>query len=1141
MDWKTINKRKKYKMKTKLLLLIAIVLLGTNGWGQSSITQGAPNKQNPANNISIEGNAITNLFRIFPGASNIDVKRDIRNAVFLELNFSELTKITNEKSSLLTLSIPVSENSSVTFSLHDAKILTDNFSVITDKNEKVNYTPGLYYQGTVCGVSPSLAAWSMFDNSVMAVFSYNNENYVLGLWKDKSNSNNSIYILYKDSDVLYARDFNCTTDDLPKNRSGNNGGGGHLLSNQCIKVYFECDYQMVQDLGSVINVTNYVTGLFNVVQTLYNVEIINTEISQIYVWSAADPYIPFTTSDDLLNNFQATRTTFNGNVAHLLTTRNLNAGGLAYLDVICSPSTAYAISNIDNTYSAYPNTCWTTLVVTHELGHNFGSHHTHWCGWTNGAIDDCYTTEGGCGPGPQPAVNGGTIMSYCHLTSTGILLTNGFGTQPGDAVRAAYNAASCLTACASAPVAEFSGTPLEYCTAPATVTFTDHTLGYTTSWAWDIDNNGTTDYTTQSPTHTYTSTGIYTVKLTATNGNGSNTITKTNYIVVGTVVPAVSIAITSGSNSICQGFPVTFTATPVNGGASPTYQWYLNGVSIVGGTYTTYTTSLLSNGDVITCGIVSNALCPSPTTAISAGITMSVTPRVLPAVSVSITSGSANICAGTPVSFSAVIGNGGSSPAYQWQINGSNVGTNSNSYSSSTLANSDLVTCILTSNAACASPLSITSSIVAIIVHSIGSPTVSIAVTSGTNPTCPGVPITFTAASVNGGTSPVYQWKKNGVNTIIGSSYTPPLPTNGDIITCAVTSNASCLSTNNALSAGTTIAITPSSTPSISVAVTSGTNPSCSGSSITFTATPANATSPTYQWYMNGVQILGAQSQSYTPPAITNGAVVTCVVTSTDACIQTAISTGTTVIVPAVATINYISNIDVCGGNIPATIFSSNPLGADFAWTNSNTAIGLSANGIGDVPSFNAVNGTSALITATITSTPSIDGCPGTPSSFTITVKPTPVITIVGTILTSSPASTYQWYRNGQIIAGAIGQNYTVTQTGDFCVIVNGGGCPSNKITIAVVGINELDNDCFFSVYPNPNDGNFFVSFEVPEKNTYTLKVINVIGALIYQETLENFEGKYLKQMNFENFAKGVYMINLSNPESEIVKKIIIY
>ena len=88
------------------------------------------------------------------------------------------------------------------------------------------------------------------------------------------------------------------------------------------------------------------------------------------------------------------------------------------------------------------------------------------------------------------------------------------------------------------------------------------------------------------------------------------------------VVPSVSIA--ASSNSICSGTSVTFTATPTNGGAGPSYQWKLNGTN-VGTNSTTYTNSGLTNGDIVSCVMTSNAACASPTTATSNSVTMVVT------------------------------------------------------------------------------------------------------------------------------------------------------------------------------------------------------------------------------------------------------------------------------------------------------------------------------------------------------------------------------------------------------------------------------------------------------------------------------------------------------------------------------------
>ncbi|HYG53541.1 MAG TPA: hypothetical protein VD905_21785, partial [Flavobacteriales bacterium] len=70
-------------------------------------------------------------------------------------------------------------------------------------------------------------------------------------------------------------------------------------------------------------------------------------------------------------------------------------------------------------------------------------------------------------------------------------------------------------------------------------------------------------------------------------------------------IASVSIASSDADNIICTGDCVTFTATPTNGGSSPTYQWYLNG-SPVGSGGTTYNTCALTNGAVVTCVMTSN-------------------------------------------------------------------------------------------------------------------------------------------------------------------------------------------------------------------------------------------------------------------------------------------------------------------------------------------------------------------------------------------------------------------------------------------------------------------------------------------------------------------------------------------------------
>ena len=87
------------------------------------------------------------------------------------------------------------------------------------------------------------------------------------------------------------------------------------------------------------------------------------------------------------------------------------------------------------------------------------------------------------------------------------------------------------------------------CTGSLSVQFTDASLKPGDSWAWDVDNDGTTDYTTQNPTHTYTSSGLHSVKLTVNNGIADTTKENLIFIMNGEPTVNTGCALSSNSNS----------------------------------------------------------------------------------------------------------------------------------------------------------------------------------------------------------------------------------------------------------------------------------------------------------------------------------------------------------------------------------------------------------------------------------------------------------------------------------------------------------------------------------------------------------------------------------------------------------------
>ncbi len=159
---------------------------------------------------------------------------------------------------------------------------------------------------------------------------------------------------------------------------------------------------------------------------------------------------------------------------------------------------------------------------------------------------------------------------------------------------------------------------------------------------------------------------------------------------------AVSISIVASANPFCQGSSVTFTATPVNEGALPIYQWKVNGVN--SGTNSPTFTYNPVNGDLVTCVLTSSIACPLGSPATSNTITMIVNSN-LPA-GVTIAASSNPFCPGSFVTFTATPINGGPIPAYQWKVNGVNAGTNSHTFTYNP-ANGDSLRCVMTSNLGC--------------------------------------------------------------------------------------------------------------------------------------------------------------------------------------------------------------------------------------------------------------------------------------------------------------------------------------------------------------------------------------------------------------------------------------------------------
>jgi hypothetical protein len=401
--------------------------------------------------------------------SDPELDKFAKNVTKLTISETALNSLFTEKPDNIIFSIPSGDgNTNVKLELVRVNILDKDFR-ITSINEGVvkreNYTPGVHYRGIIKGNENSLASVSIFPEFVMGIVSNNDGNFNLGSVKDSQGNFTSEYIYYNESDLVKKNLFKCGVDDIDQNLRIYNPNNDNPVPNSydnpsglndTIRSFFLCDFKMYQDNGSSLNnVAQFVEGMYNNVVTLYRNENINTSISEIRVYTSQDPYAIYSASDDILFAFgQNTQDNFYGDLAHLLSTRPDGLGGIAWINILCIPYQAqesagrFAFSNIDNNYTPYPTHSWTVNVVTHEMGHNVGSNHTHACAWPTltgggiGAIDSCYFAEGNCFSGKRPRLNG-TIMSYCHLEGS-INFLNGFGPLPGDTIRLRYQQAGCV-------------------------------------------------------------------------------------------------------------------------------------------------------------------------------------------------------------------------------------------------------------------------------------------------------------------------------------------------------------------------------------------------------------------------------------------------------------------------------------------------------------------------------------------------------------------------------------------------------------------------------------------------------------------------------------------------------------------------
>lgn len=472
--------------------------------------------------------------------------KGLKKGTRLSLSQGTFREIYQTEPESFSVTLPLSATESKTLTFYKTQVVSDDFKVTTSDGRELKGKEfsGLHYQINPKKQSEKIGTLSFSRTEVMGIFSDESGNWNLGILP----GTNGDYILYNERELTVSSQFHCETEDTKADEHQKPSGGEKSVQTtgcKTVKMYFECDYRMYTDNGSnTSNVTTKVTGMFNNVKQIYANEQLDVELGQIFVWTTTDPYATETVAYNYLYNFALNRASITQTLGHLLSTRPASLGGIAYINVLCNPAAKFGFSNIYNSFSALPNYSWSVYCIAHELGHNFGSRHTHWCGWqltasTIGRIDSCYAGESvagavNCSNTSKPNYNG-TVMSYCHVNGL-INFNRGFGPLPGATIRSGFSSASCIAG-AAVPQYTVKGTGILCEGGTVNLNITTAVTGATYSWTGP---NGFTS-SAQNPTipsATSAATGQYNATL--SKGGCTTDPKPVNVVVNGITSPPIN-------------------------------------------------------------------------------------------------------------------------------------------------------------------------------------------------------------------------------------------------------------------------------------------------------------------------------------------------------------------------------------------------------------------------------------------------------------------------------------------------------------------------------------------------------------------------------------------------------------------------
>ena len=369
----------------------------------------------------------------------------------LRLNAEAFQSIHDHRHGTINVSLDLPGVGNAEISLAQFCNISDDFVIArstTEGTREEHYVPNIVTYEVLHATTPSgrtedvSGTFVFFKNQVQGTM------YVEGVqWEVRPADSNahlkaevlSDYIVFDINESVAENGFSCAVEDretsLEQQQPMSNQ---QSLVPQCVEIGLDIDNYTFNTFNDCYGAIDWALGVLAGVDQIYRNELndlITLQASYVNVWEVPEPWA--NTANDagtMLDQFRvewsasnAVLSSANWDLVHLMTKRpDSGTGGIAYLSVVCDSNYGFGFSagmTNQSNFDPLPSYAWNLDVVSHELGHNFGANHTHWCGWpggpdhpsgsAGGAIDNCYGAEGGCADGPSTSA--GTIMSYCHL------------------------------------------------------------------------------------------------------------------------------------------------------------------------------------------------------------------------------------------------------------------------------------------------------------------------------------------------------------------------------------------------------------------------------------------------------------------------------------------------------------------------------------------------------------------------------------------------------------------------------------------------------------------------------------------------------------------------------------------------------